>query len=79
MGTIGNNHATIHPALRWNNKIIVIALQHLQEQLIALFRHARVSSTYPCKMSVRPSVRPSVSDTFEFPFYQCLWSLYVKS
>ena len=26
---------------------------------IAIFRHARVSSTYPC-LSVRPSVRPSV-------------------
>merc|ERR1711971_223224 len=31
-----------------------------------IFRHARVSSTYPC-MSVRPSVRPSVRDTFGFP------------
>ena len=24
-------------------------------------------------------VSPSVRDTFEFPFYQCLWLLYVKS
>ena len=41
------------------------------------FRHARVSSTYPC-LSVGPSVRPSVGHTFPFPICQRLWSLYVK-
>ena len=34
------------------------------QQNICLFRHASVSSTYPCKMSVRPSVRPLVRNTF---------------
>ena len=42
---------------------------------IHLFRHARVSSTYP-SMSVRPSVRPSVILS---NFYQRLWSLNVRS
>ena len=30
-------------------------------------------------MSVRPSVRKLVRDTFEFPLYQRLWLLYMKS
>ena len=43
-------------------------------QLGPLFRHARVSSTYPSK-----SVGPLVGHTFEFPYYQSLWLLYAKS
>ena len=39
-----------------------------------IFRNARVSSTYPYQ-----SVGPLVGNTFEFPFYQRLWSPYVKS
>ena len=46
--------------------------------LVYLFRHTRVSSTYPC-LSVRPSVGPSIGDTFGFPACQRLWSPYVKS
>ena len=38
------------------------------------FRCASISRTYPSK-----SVRRSVGDTFEFPYYQRLWLLYVKS
>ena len=40
---------------------------------VFIFRHASVFSTYPCQ-----SVGPSVRNTFEFPFYQRLWLLYVK-
>ena len=43
--------------------VIVFLLLFVQ----GVFRHARVSSTYPSK-----SVRRSVGDTFEFPFYQRL-------
>ena len=42
------------------------------------FRHACVSSTYPCQ-SLGPLVRSSVGHTFGFPFSQRLWSPYVKS
>ena len=39
-----------------------------------IFRHARVSSTYPCM-----SVRWLVGNNFGFPICQRLWSPYVKS
>ena len=40
--------------------------------------HVSLAPTH-VRPSVGPSIRPSVPDTFEFPFYQRLWLLYVKN
>ena len=45
-----------------------------EEKDFRIIRCASISSTYPCL-----SVRPSVGNAFEFPFYQRPWLLYVKS
>ena len=54
--------------VQWGNLLFVFVFCFI------IFRHARVSSTYPCQMSVRPSV----GNTFGFPICQRLWSPYVK-
>ena len=64
----GDHHGAVLKVIIWAG--------FLGEGRLSLFLDTHVSLA---PTHVSPSVRPSVRNTFEFPFYQRLWLLYVKS